>query len=144
MKLNRQWFTILLLASSCLLAVLPTLTFAQTTTTGELSGSVTDSSGAVLSKATVALKSVDTGSSQSTQTNATGSYKFALLQPGAYVVSGAASGFKGSEKRIQISLGGSAAVNLQLAVGTSSVTVEVSAVLPEAHSNPYRKLRRNR
>ena len=80
MKSSRLRFAILLFASSCVLALLPT-SFAQTTTTSELSGTVADPSGAVVPNAKVALKSVETGSAQSSQTNATGFYKFSLLQP---------------------------------------------------------------
>jgi len=127
MKSSRLRSTILSFACFCLLALLPTLSVAQTTTTGELSGTVTDASGAVVPNASVSLKSVDTGSVQSTQTDATGFYKFSLLQPGTYAVSAIAPGFTGSEKRVQIGLGSSAAVNIRLEVGTGHVTVEVTA-----------------
>jgi len=130
MKSSRPRSTIfsLLFASLFLLELLPTPLLAQTATTGELSGIVIDASGAVVSNASVTLKSVDTGRVQPTQTNATGFYKFSLLQPGTYVVSAIATGFAGSEKRVQIGLGSSAAVNLQLEIGSGHITVEVSAM----------------
>jgi hypothetical protein len=73
MKSRRLRSTILSFATFCMLALLPTLSVAQTTTTGELSGAVTDASGAVVS------------------------------------VSAIAPGFTGSEKRVQVGLGSSAA-----------------------------------
>ena len=127
MKLSRLQSGLLSCIRYCLLVLLPTLLLAQTTTTGELSGTVTDASGAVLPNAQVTLRSADSGTVHSTQTNSTGFYKFSLLQPGTYVVSAIAGGFTGSEKRVQIGLGSSAAVNMRLEVGTSHVTVEVNA-----------------
>jgi len=59
---------------------------AQTSTTGDIAGVVTDPSAAVVSGEPITLKSVDTGSSTSTTTNAQGSYNFSLLQPGKYSV----------------------------------------------------------
>ena len=125
MRSIRLAFTLLslLFASFCL----PTLLSAQTTTTGELSGTIKDASGAVVPNASITLKSIDTGSVLSTQTSATGAYRFSLLQPGNYLVTATAAGFKGFEKRIQIGLGGSVTADVQLTVGTASVTIEVSA-----------------
>lgn len=98
----------------------------QTTTTGELSGVVTDPSGAVLVNAAVTLTSVATGATQRTQTNASGAYRFPLLQPGPYKVSATSSGFEGVAKGVVIGLGASASANLQLALGAGHETVEVS------------------
>jgi len=71
---------------------------AQTTTTGELAGTVTDPSGAVLTSVNITLTNVATGAMQSTQTNSTGAYHFPLLQPGTYKVSASASGFQAVDK----------------------------------------------
>src|SRR5579864_5050317 len=99
---------------------------AQTTTTGELAGTVTDPSGAVLTSVNITLTNVATGAMQSTQTNSTGAYHFPLLQPGTYKVSASASGFQSVDKTVTIGLGASATTNLQLGLGTSRETVEVS------------------
>jgi hypothetical protein len=99
---------------------------AQTTTTGELAGTVTDPSGAVLVNAAVTVTSMATGATHTTQTNSSGAYRFPLLQPGAYKVSASSSGFQGSAKQVVIGLGASANANLQLALGAGHETVEVS------------------
>ena len=99
---------------------------AQTTTTGELAGVVTDPSGAVLVNAAVTLTNAATGATQSTQTNTSGAYRFALLPPGAYKVAANASGFQGVARQVVIGLGASASANLQLALGGGHETVEVS------------------
>src|SRR5260370_34983705 len=56
---------------------------AQNIVTGDLIGTVTDQTGAVVSGANFTLKS-ETATSQPTTTNQTGVYHFALLKPGNY------------------------------------------------------------
>src|SRR5271166_4527164 len=111
------------------MAVSAPLLRAQTTTTGELAGTVTDPSGAVLTNASVTLTNVATGAKATTQTNSTGGYRFALLQPGSYKVSASASGFQGVDKTVDVGLGASANANLQLGLGSSHETVEVSGAV---------------
>ena len=108
------------------MAISASLLRAQTTTTGELAGTVTDPSGAVLTNVAVTLTNVATGAKQSAQTNSTGAYRFPLLQPGAYKVSAASAGFRSVDKTVDIGLGASATANLQLSLGTSTETIEVS------------------
>jgi Carboxypeptidase regulatory-like domain len=100
--------------------------WAQTSTTGELSGIVSDPSGAVVPNAAVQLKSLDNGSVANVTTNGEGYYKFAYLHPGNYSVSVTAQGFQSTEKTTAVSLGSSASANLQMAISSSSTTVEVS------------------
>jgi Carboxypeptidase regulatory-like domain len=52
---------------------------AQTATTGDIAGVITDPTAAVLSGVAVTLTNLDTGSSTSTTTNSQGSYNFAFL-----------------------------------------------------------------
>ncbi len=85
-------FTLVLTLAGFLLS--STATFAQSFTTGEISGTVTDPSGAVLPNVTVTLKSVEKGNTQSGTTNSQGAYRFSLLSPGNYTVSATAPGFK--------------------------------------------------
>jgi hypothetical protein len=115
---------ILIVAVSVVTLALPS--WAQTTTTGELSGTVTDPSGAVVPKADVNLKSLDTGSIAKTKTNQDGLYKFAYLQPGNYSVTVTQPGFQITEKKVMVSLGSSAASNFRLLVASGTTTVEVS------------------
>jgi len=114
------------LAAGFLVLMLACAAWAQTTTTGDLGGLVTDPTGAVVPNATVTIKNLATGATQSIQTNAGGSYRFALLQPGDYSVTAKASGFQGLTQRVAVSLGAATAANLQLALSTSSETVEVT------------------
>jgi len=100
--------------------------WAQTITTGELAGTVTDPSGAVVANAPVQLKNLDDGSVNNGKTSADGYYKFAYLKPGNYSIKVNAPGFQASEKRTVVALGASASLNFQLGLGASTTTVEVT------------------
>ena len=99
---------------------------AQTITTGQLSGTVTDPSGAVVADAGVQLKSLDDGSVNNSKSNEQGYYQFSYLKPGNYMVTVNATGFQSSEKRVVVALGASGTVNFQLALGSSATTIEVT------------------
>ena len=100
--------------------------FAQTATTGDLAGLVTDPTAAVVTGVPITLKKVDTGNSTSTTTNAQGSYNFSFLQPGKYSVSVNATGFQKVTKTVTVTLGTSTTVNLQLSLSSQVESVDVS------------------
>src|SRR6516165_6656530 len=75
-------------------SLLSPASFAQSLTSGSVTGTVTDPSGAAVPNATVTLKNNDTGAAQNTTTNSTGAYRFALLNPGSYGISVKATGFQ--------------------------------------------------
>src|SRR6266853_3889582 len=87
----RSAFALLLLG---VLITLAPSAMAQTASTGSLSGTVTDASGAVVPNATVTITSADLGQKRTTTTAQDGTYKFNLLQPGNYRVRIEATGFK--------------------------------------------------
>src|SRR5580692_4160617 len=66
---------------------------AQSLVSGDLTGTVTDPSGAVVSGASVSLKSDATGQTRNATTNGSGAYRFSLLSPGSYTITASASGF---------------------------------------------------
>src|SRR5215469_830254 len=70
--------------------------FAQSTISGEVTGVVTDASGAVVPNATVTLDNKEMGTTQAVATNATGGFRFTLLRPGVYTVTVKATGFSGA------------------------------------------------
>src|SRR5271167_3594110 len=104
--------------------------FAQSLTSGDIAGTVTDPSHAVVANATVDLKSLDEGSTQSTKTNGTGSYKFSLLRPGKYQVTVKETGFSTMEVPVEVSVGQTATTNISLTMSASAVTVEVTSAAP--------------
>jgi hypothetical protein len=99
---------------------------AQTSTTGDIAGVVTDPAAAVVPSAPITLKNVDTGSLTSTTTNGQGSYTFSLLQPGNYSVSANVVGFQKVLRTVTVTLGTSITVNLQLSLGSQVESVEVT------------------
>jgi hypothetical protein len=101
--------------------------FSQSSTAGDIAGVVSDPSGAVLTKVSVTAKSDSTGATQKTTTNGEGFYRFSLLQPGVYTVSVDASGFKTTSRKVAVSVGQVVTANLQMSVGTETVTLEVTA-----------------
>src|SRR5713226_526071 len=98
----------------------------QTLTTGQISGTVTDPSGAVVPKAQVTVSNTNTGIKRTAESNSAGYYVLPLLDPGSYVVSIAAKGFETvSREGITVAVSRSALVDFRLQVGSSSITVTV-------------------
>ncbi len=103
---------------------------AQSLVTGDLTGTVTDPSGAVVSGATVTLKSDANGSIRTTTTGANGTYRFSLLSPGSFTVTVTASGFSKAQSTTQVNVGQASIADLKMAIGSSSSTIEVTGAAP--------------
>src|SRR5215813_6615090 len=86
--------SLLLVLAFALVGVMPA--HAQKVT-GDLQGTVTDESKAVITGAEIVVKNTGTGAEVSTMTNENGIYKVPALQPGLYTVTVTAAGFKRSE-----------------------------------------------
>jgi hypothetical protein len=109
-----------------LLVSLPVLAQDITSITGGLSGAVTDSSGAVVSGATVTL--VGPQGTQKLTTNSQGRFTATALTPGYYDVTVEKPGFKKAEaKHSQVVVNSSSALNVTLEIGSVEATVEVTA-----------------
>jgi len=96
------------------------------TVQGVVTGTVFDSTGAVLPGADVTLTNVDTNISQHEKSGADGLYRFSLVPPGTYTLDVKASGF--TEKRltgIKVDPSETVPANVTLAVATSTTTVDV-------------------
>ena len=96
--------------------------------TASISGTVTDSSGAVIAGATVTATNVDTGVATTLTTNAQGFYSFQVLPLGKYTVDVSKSGFKAyRETDLVLDVNSALSVNVALLVGQTSEKVEVSS-----------------
>src|SRR5579863_620145 len=113
-----------------LVVALTATTLAQNIVTGGISGTVMDQTGAIVPNATVTPKSNSTGVVETTTTSAAGLYNFPLLKPGPYSVSISLTGFHTVNETAEVELGQTIAVNIKLAVGNTSETVEVTSAVP--------------
>jgi hypothetical protein len=99
--------------------------------TGEISGRVTDNTGAVLPGATVTLSGASLIQPQSAVSSETGTYHFPRIPIGGYTVRFELPGFKTVVREgIQITIGFAAQVNQQLEISTVQETVTVSGESP--------------
>jgi Carboxypeptidase regulatory-like domain len=103
---------------------------AQSIVSGDVTGTVTDPSGAVVPNATVTLKNLDNNAVTTVKTNATGYYRVPFQRPGRYTVSVTQEGFQTVSQPVVVAVGQSTTSNIKLAVGQSSQTVEVTAQTP--------------
>jgi hypothetical protein len=101
--------------------------FAQTSTTGAISGAVTDPSGAFVPKAEVQLTNVETNAVQTQNTSESGIYVFPSVVPGNYRVTVKMAGFRTSISNVTVDVNKTATVNMALEVGTDKEVVEVVA-----------------
>ena len=109
-------------------AVGPTL-YGQTLTSGDITGTITDPSGAVLSSASVALKNASNGTTRTTTASGAGVYRFSLVPLGDYTMTISAAGFQTSSKLVTIAIGQTLTVDIQLGLATSATSVEVSEAI---------------
>lgn len=118
MQLRLNWIVSALLTIS--------VASAQTASTGQIVGTVSDSSGAVISGATVKLES-DAGQRREIQTSADGGYIFNLLPPGRYGVTVTMAGFQsGVIRNVEVKITETVTLNVSLQVGTSTEFVTVA------------------
>src|SRR5713226_7752744 len=100
------------------------------TTTSTILGDVTDSQNAVVNDALVTVKSAATGALREVKTGNTGSYRVYPLNPGAYEVTIAKSGFRSQTVKVTIEVAQTAKIDFRLDVGAVSETVNVEAAAP--------------
>jgi len=100
--------------------------FAQFETATVL-GSIHDSSGAVVPKATVTLINQETKSEVTAQTNAQGDYQFTDVKIGLYQVTATASGFEtGVTQVFRVDVNARQRVDLAIKIGATNETVTVT------------------
>src|SRR5688572_6421995 len=101
--------------------------FAQTSTTGSIEGTVTDSTGAAVPGVAVRVTSPNLISAQSATTDESGRYRISNLPPGKYAISVEADkGFAKFERaEVEVNLSRTSAVEIQLqpAGAQASVTI---------------------
>ncbi len=96
-------------------------------TSGEITGTVKDASGAVVPGVEVIATNTATGIARNALTESSGVYRIPLLQPGTYSLKASLSGFKTTVRDgLTLTVGLALHVDLTLEVGAISETVTVS------------------
>jgi hypothetical protein len=104
----------------------------------ELTGIVTDQTGAVVPDAKIVLTDPGTGSSKTTVSGSTGLYDISGLNPANYNLKVTAKGFESyAQTGIVVNVSSTARADIKLTVGaeTQTVTVEADALAVQADSN---------
>ena len=119
------------LFAAALLAAAALPAAAQTSGLGNIAGTVTDSSGAIVAGATVVITNTDTGVSRTLTTTGAGDYQATFLQPGHYeVVIGGGSFAKIDRKNLLLTVGQVLTVDAALPAASVSAEVEVTSDTP--------------
>ncbi|MGH9466506.1 MAG: carboxypeptidase regulatory-like domain-containing protein [Terriglobales bacterium] len=125
-----RFFLAALLAGT-LAAALALGAAAQTTTTGQIVGTVLDPSHAAVPNAAIKATNLATGATRIGATNHAGSYSLTLLPPGSYLVTVTAPGFKTASSQgvtVQVATATTLNVALQIGAANQEVTVEAAAI----------------
>lgn len=121
---------ILFIPTFLLLPYLSNRLNAQTTASGALAGVVTDPSSAVIPDASVEIKGIAKGTTQSTKTDREGEYHFFFLAPGRYTLSVTCGGFRSESRAVNVLLGPPVSVNVVLEIAEENTMVKVSGEAP--------------
>jgi hypothetical protein len=121
---------------AALALALPSVTGAQGTT-ATLSGTVVDSSGAVVPGVTIAVANAETGLRRQTVTTSGGFFTFPLLQPARYTLTGRLDGFAPIEvSDIVLNVNDQLVISIRLKVAPVGESVQVLADLPRTTMSP--------
>src|SRR5580692_10245508 len=125
----RRFIKRLQLAALLLLLAGPfTCTAIAQSARGALAGNVTDSTGAVITGASISAVSQSTGGKNETKSTSAGAYKFADLPIGVYTVTVIAPGFATvTNSGVQVEINVTASLSVTLKAGSLSEVVSVDA-----------------
>src|SRR5688572_4066735 len=103
--------------------------FAQTF--GQITGTVTDASSAILVGASVTVTNTQTNQVREAQTNTSGSYAFPTLLPGVYNVKVDLQGFQSRVRSgVELQVQQTVRLDFSLELGSVEVAVEVTGSAP--------------
>ena len=114
-------------AAACLGLIFAASAAAQSITSGDITGTILDPSGAGLPNAAVTVTNALTRATQSTVANQQGNYRFAFMPPGTYSITVKAAGFQTRQVNgIVVTAGQPTAADVKLQLAGTTQTVEVS------------------
>ena len=97
---------------------------------GAISGRVTDPHGGVVPQALVAVRNLDTGVEQSTETGNSGLYRFSVLVPGPYSITVNVKGFRVVHALVQVQVGNTTSQDFRLQLGATVESVTITGTTP--------------
>ena len=119
-----------------LILVMSSFAFGQTTTTGAISGVVTNPNSEVVPGASVTARNTETNKEDSAVTDDQGSFRVGNLQPGIYTILVNASGFGlFTQERVVVEVGQITPLSVEVAVGAVTGEVEVTSEAPVINTN---------
>ncbi len=119
-----------------LILVMSSFAFGQTTTSGAISGVVTNPNNEVVPGANVLAKNTETNKEDTAVTDDQGSFRVVNLQPGIYDVTISASGFSPFTQRVVVEVGQITPLTVAISIGpVSGGTVEVTSEAPVINTN---------
>ena len=108
--------------------MIPVALMAQTGTSGQITGSVTDPNGSVIPGATITVIQLETGAKRTVSTNADGNYSIANLAIGIYRLTISKTGFKEtSVSNVVINISNTTRQDVTLEAGAVSEVVNITA-----------------
>ena len=120
-----------LAVACCMALLLASPAAAQTITTGNITGTISDAQGGVLPGATVTALHTDTGTSYEAVTGTDGRFTILNVRVGTYTVAVNMSGFKDQkQEKVAVELGAERTVDFKLQLASVSETVDVVATAP--------------
>lgn len=123
-----------MLLGVCVLFLCTRQSWAQAET-GQVAGTVSDQSGAVVPDAHVTVTSQGTLAMRATQTGPSGEFVVPNLQPSSYTVKVEAANFKTYQQTVTIEPGAKVGLDIKLEVGTSTTVVEVTGSAASTYVN---------
>jgi len=119
-----------------LLAVLVPGQAAMAQETGQIAGRITDPTGAAIPNVKITVRNLGTNAVRLVSSDATGNYVITGLTPAMYQFTAAATtGFNAYQSNVEVTVAGKLTMDVQLQVGSTTATIEVSATQGGAQVN---------
>src|SRR5580704_14929460 len=112
------------------LSVATTPAFAQTSTTGTLSGTLVDQQGGVLPGASVVATHAGTGTKYEAVTQADGRFQISNVRVGGYTVIASLGGLKTQSQNVAVGVGEERVVDFKLVLESVAETITVTGGTP--------------
>src|SRR6266850_4535304 len=124
------------ISCALILILVSAVSFSAQITTGEITGTVMDQSGAAVAGATVTAECPDTKQSRTVTSGSGGEYRLSGMAICVYKVSVSAQGFKTTVRDVTVTVAQITKADLQLQVGERNETITVEAATPLVDFSP--------